>query len=201
MLKLLSVLCVDVKGKDMGYFDGLVDGSFKTAQDGATLFYPNGIYGKGYIVPSVRKKQEIRESLKRHTIMALITTIGSAWIIFSLMEAFSIPIWIAGAVYIAIMAGLSFTANEMIRELTEGLASTEQRISVVEICRNSAQSHDLVTLWALGVISLLLVVGGAILSMDGFAAWHMRFVGLFSIFFFGACTLAIGYMIRLKKQA
>jgi hypothetical protein len=37
---------------DMGYFDVLTVGCFKTAQDERKLFFPWGILGRGYIIPS-----------------------------------------------------------------------------------------------------------------------------------------------------
>ena len=41
------------------------DGVFKTDDDGNALFFPNGVMGKGYIIPSEEKKEKLRKLQKR----------------------------------------------------------------------------------------------------------------------------------------
>ena len=68
----------------MSYFDLLTDNSFKKAPDGKIIYYPNGRFFKGYIVPDEYKYGIIRKSLNKSYLIMLITiTIGSAfdWII------------------------------------------------------------------------------------------------------------------------
>ena len=47
----------------MGFFDGWSD--FKTTADGKVIYYPNSFLGKGFIVPSPQKKQEIQKAVNR----------------------------------------------------------------------------------------------------------------------------------------
>jgi len=184
----------------MGYFDGLVDGSFKKADGGTTLFYPNGIFGKGYVIPNVRKKEEIRSFLKRYTIAALATIVISAAAIFSSVEVFAIPWWIPAVLYLSILMALSLLADANIRYLTKGLALADQRISPAEMYRNSARSHDLGTLWVLAVLSFFMTIGSGWMALDGDAAWYLRLAGLLGVLFFGAGATAIGYMIKVKGE-
>src|SRR4051794_941054 len=48
------------------YFEGLIAGGFKTAADEQRLFYPWGVFGKGYVLPDTRTEQRIRKLLKMY---------------------------------------------------------------------------------------------------------------------------------------
>ncbi len=41
----------------MGYFEGLVDARFKKVEDGRVMFYPNGIFSRGYVLTEEKNKE------------------------------------------------------------------------------------------------------------------------------------------------
>ena len=88
----------------MSYFDGIVDGSFKTSEDGALLYYPFGILGKGYVIPNIEKKQEIRKRLKWSFAISSILMIASASSLALFVIFYSIRLWIAGIIYFLIIS-------------------------------------------------------------------------------------------------
>lgn len=45
----------------MGYFDKMAESAFKETDDGSVIYYPNGIMGKGRVVPN----EDVREKLYR----------------------------------------------------------------------------------------------------------------------------------------
>ena len=53
------------------YFEGLIEGSFKTAADGQRLFYPWGVLGKGYVLLGVQAEQRIRRFMKIYYMVSL----------------------------------------------------------------------------------------------------------------------------------
>jgi hypothetical protein len=55
----------------MGYFDGLIEGNFKTAADGQRLFPPWGVWGKGRVLADARTEQRIRRFLKVYYMVSL----------------------------------------------------------------------------------------------------------------------------------
>ena len=80
----------------MGYFDGLVSGAFKKDAAGHTVFYPWGILGKGYVVPSVVEEERLRSFLKTMYMILLpgiiiIQVVFGAWVNFVIV----IPVYIA----------------------------------------------------------------------------------------------------------
>ena len=56
----------------MGLFDGWSD--FKTTVDGKIIYYPNSFLGKGFIVPSPKKKQEIQKAVNRLSAVFIVVT-------------------------------------------------------------------------------------------------------------------------------
>ena len=109
----------------MGYFDGIVDGNFKTTDDGVLLYYPFGVLGKGYVIPTNEKKQEIRKRLKWLYAVSLILIIASASSLAPSVLILSIPWWIVGIIYVLVVLGLSlvsyFIAKGFTKRVSENL--------------------------------------------------------------------------------
>jgi len=59
----------------MGFFRRLTDSSFKTDSDGKTIFYPWGVFGKGYVLPSKEYEEKIRSFLTKYYAFGLIAII------------------------------------------------------------------------------------------------------------------------------
>ena len=184
----------------MGYFDGIVDGSFKTTDDGVLLYYPFGVLGKGYVIPTNEKKQEIRKRLKWLYAVSLILIIASASSLAPSVLILSIPWWIVGIIYVLVVLGLSLVSYFIAKGFTKGLTSVGKKLTVVESYQNSAKSHNAFTLIVLEIASLLFVVAGIWMMFDNHLIWYLRLNGVFSVLFFGLCGVAIGYMIKVKIQ-
>jgi len=61
----------------MGYFDGLTSGYFKTARDGRRLFFPWGVWGRGYVVGSELDYERLRGQIKIFVIAGMALMLGS----------------------------------------------------------------------------------------------------------------------------
>jgi hypothetical protein len=48
----------------MGFLDRLVNGGFKTTEDGRKLFFPHGNLGRGYIIPSEVEFQRLQKWIR-----------------------------------------------------------------------------------------------------------------------------------------
>lgn len=168
----------------MGYFDGLTDASFKTDAEGNSLFYPWGVMGAGYILPSEYKKNSIRTYIKRMYMIVL-----PAIILIQIVFGF-LPNLILLAVYM-IWYYLA------VKKMTSDLTKSTVKLKTSEAYTNSAKSHNLPTLIFLSICSLVFVVMGALLIASGTGG----FIGYFTVLFFGLCTVAIGYMAKIKIQS
>ena len=82
----------------MGYFDGLISGSFKTTQDGRRLFFPWGVLGSGYSIASERDYQRLRQQVKGYMIVSLVLIIASGS-----FEGYVIPVASCSAPHYALL--------------------------------------------------------------------------------------------------
>jgi hypothetical protein len=167
----------------MDYFDGLTDAKFKNDAQGRLLFYPWGILGKGYVLPDESKKQQIRRFVRLSYIVfwpAIIGTIIFIGWVFSFVVLFLLFLW------------YFFEISRFLK----GLPVASERLGLSESYTNSAKSHNMATLWIMLIFSVLFVLSGFAILVHNRDAW---FVGLASIIFFGASSLANGYMIKVKN--
>ncbi len=167
----------------MGYFDGLVSGSFKTDAAGNSVFYPWGIMGKGYILRTVAEEEKLRGALKLNYMIMLpaiiiIQIAVGAWLNFIL-----VPVYI-----------VLFTL--WVHHTTRGLERSFEKITVAESYKSSAKAHNLPTLILLEIFAIGFVAIGFWMIAEG----EPIMVPVFCIVLFGAAALAIGYMIVQKVK-
>jgi hypothetical protein len=169
----------------MGYFDGLVDGLFKTDEAGTRLFYPNGIIGRGYILPDEPTKAKVRKSLKRWYMIGLPLIIG-------VQASFG---WEPNVFFVApILISLYYI---LIRKHLKGLSLTEKKFSYSESIRNSTKLHNLITLIFLFLFSICFIGGGIYVMIYMPHEW---FLGLSCILFFGFGGIEFSRMIKIKIE-
>ena len=168
----------------MGYFDGLTDASFKKGLNGQVVFYPWGTLGHGYEIPNDDTYHTIRAFVKRYLVVAipLVILVGIAvgWL-YSFLTL--VPLYVF---YLL-----------RIREFTQGLIKSGESLTLAESYRTQARSHSLVTLWVLQVCSVLFVTVGVLML---FVGTQGPLIPIACILFFGLCSIAIGFMIREKRE-
>lgn len=167
----------------MGYFDGVAASSFKTDEQGNTVFFPWGILGKGYILPE-DKKDSIRRSFKHHVILILTLAIGCSLF-------FNIYALVLGLLLYYI--GYAFWVNRLTKVLTVSTGS----LTFADARESSARAHNTATLWFLEIVSLLLVIAGIYVLITMPQKW---IVGLSSVLFFGYGFLVFWKMIKTKRK-
>ena len=169
----------------MGYFDGMTDACFKTDAQGTTLFYKWGVLGKGYIIPSADKKDEIRKFLKLYYMISLpIIIVLGAFINWLLATILVIPFFIWFQIKIS--------------SLTKDLAISNEKLTLKESYTNSAKGHNETTLWLLLIFSILMFLGGLFVLL---IAKNLKgqILGIGCIIMFGACSAAFIYMLKMKN--
>jgi hypothetical protein len=169
----------------MGYFDGLTNASFKTDAQGITLFYKWGVLGKGYIIPSADKKNEIHKFLKLYYMVSLPIIIGvGAFINWLLAALLVIPFFIWFQIKIS--------------SLTKGLTISHEKLTLKESYTNSAKGHNKTTLWLLLVFSILMSLGGLFILLIA-RDFKGQMLGAGCVIMFGACSAAFIYMLKMKQ--
>ena len=168
----------------MGYFDGLTASCFKFGEDGRTIFFPYGIFGKGYTVPNDSKENELRNFMKKYYVVTLPIVIGVGVGIGWLFSFLILPFFLLW----------SFIT---LRRKTNGLQVSEERLKFIESLHNSAEAHNTITLWVLFIFSVLFVVGSVFLIAK---KPEELFVGLLGFVFFGSGSVVFFKMIKAKSS-
>jgi len=167
----------------MGYFDALTSGSFKTAQDGRRLFFPWGIWGRGYAMASEQDYERLRQQMKTYYIVSLVLIIGSV----------AAKIYVASIIVGALLLGFYLV---WMRSLLPRLQPSGERLSLQESMTNQARTHNVVVLWLLEIAVLAFVCGGILILVFDPSNW---LIALPSIGFFGLCAVAITRMLLLRR--
>lgn len=168
----------------MGYFEGLTSGSFKKNKDGNTVFFPWGVLSKGRILPDEPTETKVRGFLINYYKVTLPTIIGVGVIVGWLWSFLLVPIF---------SAWFYFGTKSLI----SGCPYSEEKLTLKEGYTNSATSHNKFTLWLLFFCTLLFVLAGIFIAITAKSSDQMM-LGWFSTIFFGACGVAIGYMLKVK---
>jgi len=166
----------------MGYFDDLFDGIFKTNSKGNSFFYPWGFLGKGYILPDAKTKQKILNVIANYYIISFIFLLGVGVYWDWLYALALLPIFF-------MWYYLTYS------KLTKKLLVTNSRLNLRESFKNSANSHKMITLWAMFTASLAFLLFFLVL-LTSKKTGLIEFAG---VTFFGICSIAFGYMIKVRN--
>jgi hypothetical protein len=177
MAKVVKELMVMVSS----YFEGLIEGSFKTTADGQRLFYPWGVLGKGYVLPGVQAEQRIRRFMKIYYMVSL----PLVFITVSLYGFYY-------ALTLVPVVLLAYGASAL--SLTRRMLATRERLRLTESLANSGRAHSPRTLWLLFIVSVVFIIG----DIGGMILDRQVGMGSLSILFFGTCATVIGYMLRAR---
>jgi hypothetical protein len=178
----------------MGYFDILINEYFKAAQDGRRLFFPWGILGRGYIIPSERDYVRLQRQIKIFNAVALVLIIGVSSLV-SYFVSFSVA---------ALVISFGFAALVIVfyavwsRYLRRGLQQSDERLSFQESTRSRAHALGPVALWVVEIGALAFVGDGIFLLIVDPRRWP---VALFTIVCFGLVAAGGAHMIIVRRRA
>ncbi len=184
----------------MGFIDNIVDGNFKTTDNGVVLFYPQGIWGKGYVVPNVEKRQELRRALKKLHFFSLVVVIPILAIVFPILQALSSPFGIIVTTYLAMGFVLTVAEYFFRKQLARGLTAVSEKLTIWETMQHSAKSQSIDLLLLLEVGSMLCTAGSVWAMLNRQLVWYLRLNGVLGTLFFGFGSLVAGYMIVVKNK-
>lgn len=168
----------------MGYLDGLTDSSFKTDDEGNTVFYPFGLCGKGRILPDKDSKNDLRMFLKRYyqvsltSMLVALLTLGLFWSLL-IATCYLVPFY-----YVILNKVRNFPVSEMTLNISDSM-------------KNSAQSHNRFTLCVLLIVCILFVLASVLIIIINPQFWLLSVSG---IVFFGLSGQIFCKMIRFKDK-
>jgi hypothetical protein len=167
----------------MGHFKAINASYFKIAQDGRKLFYPWGIMGRGFVIPTQEHFERLQRQLETYTLVMLVI-VGSV-VVLDVLWAFAV----AAVFIIFYLAWMPY--------LLRGLQPSDERLSMRESMATQARMHSAAGLWLMLCGSLLFVaIGGVLLVVDP-DEW---IIGLLSVGFFGLCAAVFVRMLLLRPH-
>ena len=169
----------------MGYFDALTNSCFKTAQYGRKLFFPWGVWGRGYVVASEQDYERLRRQVKAYMVVALVPIIVTA-----ALQAY------VGALVIVVLLVAFYLV--WMRFLLPGLLPSDERLSVQDSMTAQARAHSAAGLWFLEIGALAFVGLGIMIIVIDPGNW---LIALGSIIFFGFCAGIGARMLVLRRRA
>ena len=169
----------------MGFFDAFADCSFKKVDD-RWLYFPWGVLGRGYVIPSEGRYEEIHRRVKRHfQISILLPPLIGVVLRWS--------IW--GLVLVIGLVSLWYLTK--IRPLARGLAASTERITIGESTRTVARGLPAPLLWLIEFGFLILVAAGIAAVIADTERWLLVAP---LVVLFGAGAAVYGYMIVVRRR-
>ncbi len=155
----------------MNYFESIADSYFKKTNEGKNVFYPWGVLGKGYIIPTEQKTIELRKSFKKGGIISLLFVYFTLY----LGKAFGLPV-AAGFLIL-----YTFVYYIYIQTITRHMEKTTESLTLTESYFSMSRSLSWLNLILLTTGCLMFVVAGIYVMIQNKGFW----IGLSSAIFFG----------------
>lgn len=168
----------------MGYFEAISESYFRRNTEGQILFYPWGFFGKGYIVPDEEQKKILIKFFKRAGIVSLLYT----YLVLFISKRFG---FIIGFGFFILY---TFAYYIVVQTLTRKFEKTEEKLPVLEFYANQSRSLSYLNIVLLGLGSLLFIVAGVWLIING----KKLGIGILTIIFFGMCFIVSLYQLKKK---
>ena len=173
----------------MGYFDALANACFKKTTDGKWTFYPYGILGRGYVVPSEAEYDRLHRNYKSIMVVTLLLIIAAIWSIFIPFpyQLISLSLLVVFIIFYMVWA----------RAQCHNLAPASEKLTYKEALSNETRSLSSGILWILEILSILLILYGVLLF---FLVPSQRLFGAVLVVVFIFCTAVYARMIRNKRR-
>ncbi len=175
----------------MGYFDAITSASFKKSAGGQLLFYPYGILGRGYVVPSEAEFEKLRRSYKYMWVVSFVLIFVVVWILLAATTTW-LPFIFLPVVAIYLIAFMLW-----VRARCRNLAPSGEKMTYTEAISNETRGLSSRFLWVFEILSILLILYGVILLIADPSQWLLALV---MIVVFAACAFVWARMIRMKQR-
>jgi hypothetical protein len=170
----------------MGYFDGLAAGQFKIADDGRRLFFPRGLWGRGYVVDSESEFARLRRQIKIYQVVAVVLVIAAV-----LPRQYN-PYLITAVAFLLVVFYLVWS-----RSLVARLQPARDRLRFRETSTAQARAFGPLVLWILEIAALAFVALGVALWLTDPTS---RLLAIGTIAFFGLCAASGAYLLVVRGR-
>ena len=183
----------------MNFFDGWC--IFKTTSEGKTIYYPNGFWGKGFVLPNLTKKKGIQKAAKR--LYTILLTLCASYIVGTWICTRLVPfgwLWYVGVVFIALTLGTAVWFQRSIKNLADGLPESEIKISLRDGYSISVRSLGFPFLLFEEIVSVWAIYAGSQMINRDLGFWFVKTFGIGIVIFGILLCIITTHMIILKTK-
>jgi hypothetical protein len=160
---------------------------FKRGTDGRIIYFPWGLFGRGYLLESDQQYAKLRRRMMLGMVVyGFLAT--AAWV------GYGPAVGMAAA---ALMCAVSVVG---LSRFTRRLEPSDERVSILESWRNQAESSRAATLWIFEIVGVLFILAAVGIFRNA-QDWQGWLTGAAAFVFFGFCTAASTYMIIVKRRS
>ncbi len=163
----------------MGFFDKMTESAFKEGINGETIYFPNGVLGKGRLVQESARKEQLFKFHKR-----LNKYLIPVSILYGILAGLTGEVSLTGFMPLIILGIIVFLRQ---RFLMRGLPIHDEKLTVKEASTYAAKAFHPVFLF-------LIVLNGIILLLLSFALPFILEKPIDEVFFLMLFPFAIGLM-------
>jgi uncharacterized membrane protein HdeD (DUF308 family) len=171
----------------MGYFDGLVDSSFKKDSSGRRIYYAWGIFGKGRVLEDARTEEKLRAFLKKYYIAVILAATGL--------------VALSGLMYLLLLLIplLSVWFVHTTRALLSQCPVSDEKLTIKDAYSAMAAVTNEFVIWLFLLCSLIFAAGGTWIMLHP-VPLGARLAAAMGAMLFAAGAAALAYMLKLKKD-
>ena len=177
----------------MGYFDKITEAAFKEGENGESIYYPNGIIGKGRVIKDPELKKKIFKFHKR-----LNKYLFPFGVIYGMLLGLGGAVSLEGLIPVIIIGVLVFLRQ---RFLINGLPKNSAKLTVKEASTKASKSMHpafLIFLMVNGIICISLGLAIPFIVAKSIGEVQLSVLILVAV---GFVSLAISlYLYKLQKS-
>lgn len=171
--------------EERGFFVAWSEGLFKVDAQGRQLFFPWGVLGRGYVVPSGPERERLVNAQDRLSKLSLIATI----VLLTLVRPPLLALLVLPPFYLGYLV--------WVRRTTRGWPPAGERLSMSEALSAQSRALSRPLLWTLLLGSLLVVADAARFLAIRPEEWLPSTT---AILVFGLCSAMFARMIWLRPN-
>jgi hypothetical protein len=179
-----------IENKTKSFLDRVTGGLFKTAQDGRRLFFPWGVWGRGYVISSEQDSRRIKHQLGIFVIVSAALTVGAI-----ILKGYLAATVIAGLLLVFFVSWKP--------QLVRGLQPSDERLSLKESYTSLALAQSSRQLWSWGIGALILSGVAIVALLDGSIGDSIgsRVTAALLLIISAVLAAFAGWMLVLRRQA
>jgi hypothetical protein len=180
----------------MAYFEAIANRAFQKNPEGKLLFFPFGIWPKGYVIDSAEQAVKLKISYLRFVRINFFLCLFLAILINAIIHAGNNTVSATSFVAYSAIVFIIYLIFIFLylRHLTKGLNRTTEKLSLLKVYQSTASDMNYMVLIFLIIFSYSFFA----LSLYLLLSWQIPLISLLALILMGYGATASTYMLFFK---